>query len=70
MSQQLIECQNRSMSPKQPRHLVTQTEARSSIDKAGRRREDRLAAIRRTSGVLTGNYDADFLEQLRADWPA
>jgi hypothetical protein len=58
------------MSPKQPRHLVTHTEARTLIDEAGRRQEHRLAAIRRTSGVLTGTYDADFLEQLRTDWPA
>jgi hypothetical protein len=30
----------------------------------------RLAAIRRTSGALTGAYDAGYLDRLRDDWPA
>ena len=30
----------------------------------------RQAAIRRTSGKLTGAYGPDYLAQLRADWPA
>jgi hypothetical protein len=29
----------------------------------------RRAAIERSSGVLTGTYPADYLEQLRGDWP-
>lgn len=33
-------------------------------------RRARLAAIRRTSGALTGLYGADYLERLREDWPA
>jgi hypothetical protein len=39
------------------------------IEEADRNRESRQAAIRRTSGALTGIYDADYLEQLREDWP-
>jgi hypothetical protein len=35
-------------------------------DATDRRRE----AIRRTSGALTGAYEADYLERLRDDWPA
>jgi hypothetical protein len=30
----------------------------------------RRAAIRRTSGVLTGAYDPGYLDRLRDDWPA
>ncbi|HYI98939.1 MAG TPA: hypothetical protein VEX36_04575 [Thermoleophilaceae bacterium] len=30
---------------------------------------DRRAAIERTGGTLTGSYPADYLEQLRRDWP-
>ena len=32
--------------------------------------ERRRGAIRRTSGELTGVYEADYLERLRDDWPA
>ena len=32
--------------------------------------ERRRAAIRRTSGALTGAYDAGYLDRLRDDWPA
>jgi hypothetical protein len=35
-------------------------------DAAARRRD----AIRHTSGVLTGAYEADYLARLRDDWPA
>ncbi|HEV7805877.1 MAG TPA: hypothetical protein VGO80_08665 [Solirubrobacteraceae bacterium] len=31
--------------------------------------EDRRAAIRRTSGALTGTYPAGYLSDLRDDWP-
>ncbi len=30
----------------------------------------RRAATRRTSGALTGAYDAGYLDRLRDDWPA
>jgi hypothetical protein len=30
---------------------------------------DRQTAIERTGGALTGVYPADYLEQLRGDWP-
>jgi hypothetical protein len=46
-------------------------EGRAAIDRdrddaAVRRRE----AIRRTSGALTGDFQPDYLERLRGDWPA
>jgi len=37
---------------------------------ADQQRVARLAAIRRTSGALTGTYRAGYLEELREDWPA
>ena len=37
---------------------------------AERTAADRRAAIERTGGALTGSYPADYLEQLRRDWPA
>ena len=39
---------------------------RDRDDAAARRRE----AIRRTSGALTGDFEPEYLERLRADWPA
>jgi hypothetical protein len=30
----------------------------------------RRAAVRRTSGALTGAYDPGYLDRLRDDWPA
>lgn len=35
-----------------------------------RRRLDRLAAVRRASGAMTGVYRSDELQRLRDDWPA
>jgi hypothetical protein len=32
--------------------------------------ERRRGAIRRTSGALTGAFDAGYLDRLRDDWPA
>lgn len=32
--------------------------------------ERRCAAIRRTSGALTGAYEPGYLDRLRDDWPA
>ena len=37
--------------------------------RAGRRGAAQVTAIRRTSGSLTGTYDADYLDRLREDWP-
>jgi hypothetical protein len=50
-------------------HLVEEGH-RALLDKAGERRRVRLAAIRHTSGSLSGVYDGDYLERLREDWPA
>lgn len=33
------------------------------------RRRRRLAAVREHSGVLTGAYGPDYLQQLREEWP-
>jgi hypothetical protein len=38
----------------------------TDADRAG---EGRHAAIVRTGGALTGTYPAEYLEQLRGDWP-
>lgn len=32
-------------------------------------RERRLAALREHSGILTGEYGPDYLDQLREEWP-
>ena len=32
-------------------------------------RDRRRAAVRRTSGALTGVYDPGYLEELRREWP-
>ncbi|MPZ28438.1 MAG: hypothetical protein GEV12_19020 [Micromonosporaceae bacterium] len=34
------------------------------------RADQRRAAIRRTSGVVTGTYEKGYLARLRDDWPA
>jgi phage-related minor tail protein len=33
-------------------------------------RVERLAALDAAAGALTGLYEADYLQQLRQDWPA
>jgi hypothetical protein len=50
-------------------HLVEEGH-HSLVEEVRQRREARLKAIRRTSGAMTGTYDADYLQQLREDWPA
>lgn len=50
-------------------HLVEEGHQALS-EEIGRRRQDRLAAVRRTSGALTGSYEGEYLERLRQDWPA
>jgi hypothetical protein len=50
-------------------HLVEEGH-RALLDQVDDRRRARLAAIKRTSGALSGVYDADYLERLREDWPA
>ncbi|MGH3765119.1 MAG: hypothetical protein ACRDTX_08205 [Pseudonocardiaceae bacterium] len=37
---------------------------------AEERRQRRLAAVRRHSGILTGAYGPDYLHNLREEWPA
>lgn len=49
-------------------HLVEEGH-HALVDEANRRREARLAAIERSSGALTGTYGADYLAELREDWP-
>jgi len=34
------------------------------------RRQRRLTAVRRHSGILTGAYGPDYLRKLREEWPA
>lgn len=48
--------------------LITRL-ALEGFDAKRRRREERLAIIRKHAGALTGVYRPDELEQLRADWP-
>lgn len=46
-------------------------EGHRAIDaSAAERQLDRLAALRRASGSMTGVYRPDELERLRDDWPA
>ena len=48
--------------------LVAQ--GRSAIERErAEEAERRRAAIRRTSGVLTGAYEPGYLDRLRDDWP-
>ena len=42
---------------------VIETERDDAVDR-------RRGAIKRTSGALTGAYDAGYLDRLRDDWPA
>lgn len=49
-------------------HLVA--EGHQALTRAAaERRAARVAAVRATSGVLTGTYGPGYLEQLRAEWP-
>jgi hypothetical protein len=46
-------------------------QGRGVIERDGAEELDRRrAAIRETSGALTGTYEQDYLERLRDDWPA
>jgi len=42
---------------------------RAINDRDGSIAHARRAAVARTSGALTGSYGADYLKNLRADWP-
>ena len=42
---------------------------RAINDRDGSIADARRAAVARTSGALTGSYGADYLKNLRADWP-
>ena len=50
-------------------HLVEEGH-RALVRDATERAAARRAAVERTSGALTGLYDADYLAELRNDWPA
>jgi hypothetical protein len=50
-------------------HLVEEGH-HALIEEDSQRKKARLAAVQRTSGALTGSYDAGYLEELREDWPA
>ncbi len=39
-------------------------------DTAEAQRRQRLEVLRKHSGVLTGSYGADYLRDLREDWPS
>lgn len=46
-------------------------EGHHAVHQAGEeRRQRRLAAIRRNSGMLTGAYGPGYLQALRQEWPA
>jgi hypothetical protein len=51
-------------------HRLIQEGHHAVLEQTAVRRNDRRTAVRRTSGALTGTYDAGYLEQLREDWPA
>lgn len=43
---------------------------RALAEEGRQAKADRLEAVRRTSGLLTGVYATTYLEDLRRDWPA
>ena len=49
-------------------HLVEEGH-RALLEDAANRAAGRRAAIERTSGVLSGTYEPQYLTQLREDWP-
>lgn len=42
---------------------------RALVGENSDRRKSRHSAIRRTSGALSGTYEAGYLDRLREDWP-
>jgi glutathione S-transferase len=42
---------------------------RAVRDRAAEERRQRIAAIRRSGGALTGSFPAGYLDRLRDDWP-
>lgn len=50
-------------------HLVEEGH-RALVAHDVQRDAERRAAIERTSGVLNGVYEPDYLQRLREDWPA
>lgn len=42
----------------------------AAVTEHDRRRERRLAALRKNSGAFTGVFGVDHREQLRTEWPA
>lgn len=49
-------------------HLLEEG-GRAVGDRHRRAAEERAAAVERTSGLLTGAYERDYLKRLRRDWP-
>jgi hypothetical protein len=43
---------------------------RAALQAHDERRRQRLAAVHRHSGMLTGTYGPDYLPRLREEWPA
>jgi hypothetical protein len=50
-------------------HLVKEGH-HALMQQTAEHRQARLAAIRRTSGALTGAYEPNYLDRLREDWPS
>lgn len=48
-------------------HLVDEGH-RALVEDTAKKRDARLAAIRRTSGAASGAYESGYLDRLREDW--
>jgi hypothetical protein len=69
LSEQLDEAQRRWPDVRDRRQLLLHLAA-AGRDAIEHEANERGAAIKETSGVLTGVYRPDELERLREDWPA
>jgi hypothetical protein len=61
--------QDRSSRAKLLVHLVEEGH-RALLEDTAKRAATRREVIERTSGALTGTYEAGYLTHLREDWPA